>query len=218
MRKRTMRAALPAVAVAAALVLTGCNGDEEPSSENTPSEDAERGGNAGDGETGGDAQGDAQGTGSAGPKPENLSEIDAATLPGDVTPDDLVNLIPDGLADLIPWEELEDLGIPGPDDDLPAATVDELQGSWYTGPDLEDAMLSFSGNDALYVEDWVAEGDICDGTASDGALELNDCTMYGEVPWPSMSATLEFDGPTLVVTWDDGTVQEYQSENSTATT
>ncbi|MGP3970151.1 hypothetical protein [Streptomyces sp. 6N223] len=225
MRARTIRAALPAVAVAAALVLTGCNGDEEESpSDSAPSEDAGQGGEQ-DGEQGADAgqegggaeqEGDGQGGEAQGAKPEDLSQIDPASLPTGISPEDLVDLVPDDLTDLIPWEELEELGItdPGEEDDLPPATVEELQGNWSTGPDLEDAFLSFAQDEVTFFEDWGAEGDICYGTATEGALALDDCSLWGEEEWTATSATLAFDGPTLVVTWEDGTVQEYYNDQA----
>jgi hypothetical protein len=211
MRKRMIRAGLPAVAVATALVLTGCNEDEESPSESAPSEEAEQGGGGG-----GDAgSGDAGSGDSEGPKPSDLSEIDPASLPEGIAPEDLVDLIPENLDDLIPWEELEDIELPDGEEERTPATIDELQGSWYTGPTSADAYLNFYEGEVTFIEDMLAEGDICYGTATDGALELTSCTMYGDVEWPARSATLEFEGSTLVVTWEDGTVQEYHSDTAT---
>ncbi len=209
MRKRMIRAALPAVAVAAALVLTGCKGDEEAAepTDDTASEGADQGGEYAEGTDTGSGE-------SEGPKPEDVSEIDPASLPEGMSPQDLGGMVPDDVLDLIPWEELEDL-IGGEEERTPA-TNDELQGDWYTGPDPEDATLSFEADEVMFVEDWVAEGDICYGaTIEDGAsLELPYCTMYGDEEWANRTATLEFQGSTLIVTWEDGTEQEYQSDSA----
>ncbi|MGP4115389.1 hypothetical protein ACTWP5_31385 [Streptomyces sp. 4N509B] len=219
MRKRTIRAALPAaaVAMAAALALTGCGGSEDDASgtaggggeqESTQGGDA---GAGGEGDGGSEDDGEASGA-SLGPKPRNLSEIDPASLPEGVNLDDLLDLVPENLEDLIPWEELEDLDLPGGEDDRTPATVEELQGYWYTGPSDADAILDFYDRDVTFIEDMLAEGDICYGSVTDGSLTLEECSLYGDVEWTAMTATLEFEGDTLVVTWDDGTVHEYYNE------
>jgi hypothetical protein len=205
-----MRAALPAVAVAAALVLTGCNDEEPPPADSTPSEDAGQGG-----EQDGGGEAEQEGGEAQGAKPEDLSEIDPSSLPSGVSPEDLADLVPDDLADLIPWEELEDLGLTDPgEEELPPATLEELQGSWYTGPEVEDAYLSISEDQVTFFEDLGAEGDICHGTVTEGSLAFDDCSVWGEVEWTSMSATLAFDESTLVVTWEDDTVQEYVNDQA----
>ncbi|MEO3752770.1 hypothetical protein [Streptomyces sp. B6B3] len=204
--RRGIRAALPAVAVAAALVLTACNGDEEAA----PAGD---GASEGAGQGGEEQGGGSENIASEGPKPENVSEIEPQSLPGNVTPQDLEDLFPEDLGGLIPWDELEDLV--GGDERTPA-TVEELEGHWYTGPELEDATLDFTNGEVFFAEDWVAEGDLCYGTVTEGSMELTECTVYGEVEWTSMTATLEIEGDALIVTWDDGTEQEYLADESAA--
>lgn len=215
MRRGTIRLALPAAAVAAALVLSGCNEEEDASSsESTPSEEAGQG----DGEAGGeeaDGDGGAESSESQGPKPEDLSEIDPASLPEGVSPDDLVDLIPDDLANLIPWDQLEDL-VGGGEEERRPAPVDELQGSWYAGPEDEDPYLNFEDDEVMFIEDMLAEGDICYGSVvSEGSMELPYCTLFGETEWEPRTATLEFEGSALIVTWEDGTVHEYFSDDVT---
>ncbi|MGP4109533.1 hypothetical protein ACTWP5_01275 [Streptomyces sp. 4N509B] len=92
-----------------------------------------------------------------------------------------------------------------------SATVDGLEGYWFTGDGTAstDSTLTFTSGDVMFIENTELEGDICYGTATDGALTFDSCSMYGDVEWSAMSATLEVSGSTLVVSWDDGTVQEY---------
>ncbi len=168
MRKPTIRrAALPAVAATAALVLGGCGGGEE-SSDNESNEGSEEG--AAQGEAGGDGEPGADGWNRSPTESERPAQGDESNPP----------------------------------------THSELEGSWKTGPDISDAILEFTGHGPLtFIEGMGAEGDVCFGAVTEGELTLNDCSPEGEEEWTAMSATLEVDDERMVVTWDDGTVQEY---------
>jgi hypothetical protein len=185
--RKAMRLALPVVAAASALVLTGCGDDEAPFG-------VEGGGFPG----GGGSQEQLDGL-------EGMEDLELEELPGDsggATGGD---------------------DAPAPGDDTGGstggttgggggtATVDQIQGTWYNGDPgaSETSTLQVAGNTVAWEEENGGEGDICSGTATDGAITFDSCSQYGSSAWSSMAATLTTDGSTLTMTFDDGSVFQY---------
>ncbi len=191
---KAIRLALPAVTAAMALALTGCGDDE-----------------------GGSGFGGGFGAGGENTEvPEGLEGLEDIELPGGDNQDTGGSGgSEDSGGDIaVPSEEADsgdEGGIGGGGGSAP--TVADLEGTWFTGDGLAptDSTLSVTDGSVMFMENTQEEGDICYGTATDGALTLSECSMYGSVQWSAMDASLTWDGSTLVVNWSDGTVQEYST-------
>ncbi|GAB2906380.1 hypothetical protein [Streptomyces mayteni] len=173
--RKAIRLALPVVAAATALALTGCNdedggegsfgslggnsgGSDTEESGGTTGGDEETGDTGGEetGDTGGDGTGDIGGSGgdiSTGP---TIEELD-----GD-------------------WYE--------------SATVDT-----------QNFEIDAATGEVLFYSSFDPNAtDQCTGSYADGTFTLNDCQSYGG-GWSDMSASVqEFDGSNLTLTWSSG--------------
>jgi hypothetical protein len=174
--RKAIRFALPVVAAASALVLTGCGDDDAPF-----------------GVEGGGALGGVGGGGT--PSEEDLEELEEMELPppaegGDTGGD--TGGVTGGGGGTVP-------------------TVDQMQGMWYSGETgaSETSTLQVSGSSVAWEEANGMEGDICTGSATDGAIAFDSCSQYGDSAWSSMAAAVSMDGSSLTMTFDDGSVFQY---------
>ncbi|MFI7277561.1 hypothetical protein [Streptomyces sp. NPDC049879] len=171
---RSIRLALPAVAAASALVLTGCGDDSEPPF-GVGAEDIQI------------------------PDDSDLPDVPDPEVPGgeEEQPD-----VPD-LGD----EDMPDLG------DIPGSSP--FDGEWYVDPADTDASPNFDiyFGQVSFTDMGAYEGDLCYGTITeDGAITLDECSMYGNDEWTDMSATAEVnDDGTMNVTWSSGATETYQN-------
>jgi hypothetical protein len=192
--RRRLRLGLPAVAAAAAFALTGCGSEE------------------GEAPFGADVSmpgaGEDAGGGGEEPNPDDMpTDIE---VPGPDMPDDPGGDDGGGGGDT-GGSGGDTGGATGGGGGGTVPTVADLEGYWLTGSAATDSSLSISSGTVSFIENTEAEGDVCSGTASDdGTIALDYCTQFGSVAWTSMNATTEMSGSILIVTWDDGTVQEYQ--------
>jgi hypothetical protein len=180
--RKAIRLTLPAVAAVMAFALTGCGDDDE-----------------GGGAFGGGFGGGGENT----EVPEELEGLEDIEIPG----------AEDSGGDIAVPSEEENADTSTGGGGGGAPTVADLEGTWFTGDGLgaTDSTLSVTSGDVMFMENAGEEGDICYGTATDGAITLSECSVYGTVEWAAMDASLTYDGTTLVVNWSDGTVQEYSS-------
>ncbi len=196
--RRSIRLALPIVAAATAMALTGCNSDDEGSpfdgmnSGGGGQEETE--GGASEGETGGDA-------------PEDTTGGETGGETGGGAPGDITGGATGGETGGETGSTGGDTGGTGGGGD----TAGEIEGDWYTGTTINDANLEIlSGAGTLtYYEDFGEEGDVCEGTIADGSITLETCRLYGNEEWTDMAATYTVDGTTMQVTWSSGTTQTY---------
>jgi hypothetical protein len=180
--RKAIRLALPIVAAASALVLTGCGDDDAPF-----------------GVEGGGALGGVGGGGT--PSEEDLQDLEDMELP----PPEDVEPPADG------GDTGGDTGGVTGGGGGTVPTVDQMQGIWYSGESSasETSTLQVSGSSVAWEEANGMEGDICSGTATDGAIAFDSCSQYGDSAWSSMAAAVSMDGSTLTMTFDDGSVFQY---------
>ncbi|MDT0443868.1 hypothetical protein [Streptomyces johnsoniae] len=190
--RRSIRLALPVVAAATALALTGCNSDEEspfdgPNPGDGGQEETE--GGASEGETGGETPEETTGG-------ETGGEVPGDTTGGETGGDT------GGETGTIGG----DTGGSGGGD-----AGGSVEGDWYTGTTIDDANLEItSGDDTVtFYEDFGQEGDVCEGTITNGTISLDSCDLYGDSEWTDMEATYTVDGSTMQVTWSSGASQTY---------
>ncbi|TDC09385.1 hypothetical protein E1265_32320 [Streptomyces sp. 8K308] len=90
-------------------------------------------------------------------------------------------------------------------------TLEQLEGDWYTGVDPSASNLEIRNGEVTFYEDFDVEGDICQGTISDGRLTLTSCDQYGTQTWNEGTAALVMDGDVLHVSWSSGTMMEMRN-------
>ncbi|MFD5316394.1 hypothetical protein [Streptomyces sp. NPDC127098] len=172
--RRTIRLALPAVAVATALVLAGCKSG--------------RGG----GSSSDDHGGGSSSTGGQHDDDDDDLDIDfGGTSGGGGT--------------------TSGGGTGGRTDTDTVPTNAQLEGDWYTGVDPMAANLEIEAGQVTFYEDFDVEGDVCEGTVSDGRLTLTSCEQFGSQSWNEGGANLFLSGDVLQVTWSSGTTMEMRN-------
>ncbi|MDT0345122.1 hypothetical protein [Streptomyces litchfieldiae] len=184
--RRSIRLALPVIATATALALTGCNSDDEgsPFDGGSGGQEETTGGETG-GETGGDTGGETEGADTGG------------DTGGDTEPD----TGPDAGGDTG--------GATGGGGAAP--TTEEVEGDWYVDTTSSTSNLEITAGEVTFWEDFEPEGDICYGSITGGILTLDSCENYGISEWTAMEATVTVDGTSMDVVWSDGTTETYRN-------
>ncbi|UCM91605.1 hypothetical protein [Streptomyces marincola] len=115
-----------------------------------------------------------------------------------------------------PDSEGSEVRLPEGGADGGAPANEQIQGAWVLVGEGADppytTNISFIMDEVHFVESTSVEGDVCQGTVSEGVITV-ECVVSGEMRWPDTRATVALDGEQLVVTWESGIVQTYRASH-----
>ncbi|MGK5530508.1 hypothetical protein [Streptomyces sp. URMC 129] len=192
--RRSIRIALPAVAVAT-LLLSGCGDDDNGANPFAP------GGNAGQ-QGGGDSGGEDAAAAAGGGEIGEIPMPGADSGGGDSGGESAAAAAGGGDSGAVSGG--------GDSGGGSAFTPGQLDGMWMENVTVDGSSMSFTGSSVTYVEDSGVEGDVCYGTLSGNTITV-ECNQFGEVLWPDTQATLSLEGSTLTVVWGSGTTEVYDT-------